>query len=322
MTSRDAPTANDSISVVVVSWNSRDALGRCLAALAAQTLAPNRTVVVDNGSTDGSTDMVRQTFPHVHLLAMGDNLGFAAACNRGIAETDTAWVVTLNDDVEVAPDWVAAIAGAARGAPTDVGMLQSHILFQDTPDRINSTGILLKARGAGCDRDCGIFESELPADREREIFCPTAGAAAYRRSMLDEIAGTGGPFDPTLFVYYSDLDLGWRAQLAGWRARYVREARSWHAFHGSTRRWDRKRLLFDFTTNRAVTLTKNASVPLLLGGFVTVGMLELAWRAGPRGLWRLMQAVSHALSERKRVSALVKVSRWRVERRWTGRDDP
>jgi hypothetical protein len=102
----------------------------------------------------------------------------------------------------------------------------------------------------------------------------------------------------------------------------VREARSWHAFHGSTRRWDRKRLLFDFTTNRAVTLTKNASVPLLLGGFVTVGMLELAWRAGPRGLWRLMQAVSHALSERKRVSALVKVSRWRVERRWTGRDDP
>jgi GT2 family glycosyltransferase len=322
MTSGDARAANDSLSVVVVTWNSRDALRRCLLALAAQTVAPSRIVVVDNGSTDGSTEMVRQSFPHVRSLPLRDNLGFAEACNRGITETDTAWVATLNDDVEVAPDWTAAISAAACEVAADVGMLQSHLLFRDPPDRINSTGILLKAYRAACDRDCGVRESDLPAERAREIFCPTAGAAGYRRQMLDEIAGASGPFDPTLFVYYSDVDLGWRAQLAGWRAWYVRDARAWHVHAASTRRWDKKRLLFDSRKNRAVTLTKNASVPFLLSGLAMLGMLEIAWTLGPRGLWHLAQAVGRALPERERVATLAKVPRRRVEDRWRGRNDP
>ena len=185
------------LSVVVVNWNSRDDLRACLLSLRSQTQADLEVIVVDNGSNDGSGDMTRADFPECILLRQTENLGFAEACNRGIEASTGEWVAMLNNDAVAEPDWAKELARAAESCEATCGMLQSLLLFQDRPHVINSTGIELTPSGGGRDRDEGRtrqsgIEPEL-------IFCPTAGAAAYRRSMLESIKLPEGYFESLAF---------------------------------------------------------------------------------------------------------------------------
>ena len=97
------------LSVVVVNWNSKDHLAECLAALEKQTHRELQVIVVDNGSVDGSVDLVSQRFPQVTLIQAGENLGFAEGCNRGLAVAQGAWVAMLNNDAFAEPEWAAAL---------------------------------------------------------------------------------------------------------------------------------------------------------------------------------------------------------------------
>src|SRR5713101_5004470 len=115
-----------------------------------------------------------------------------------------------------------------------VGMLQSRIVFKQRPDQTNSTGVLLFRNGTIVDR---AYEKSVRADESvEEIFCVSAGAALYRRAMLEDIRLASGFFDRTFFMYFEDVDLGWRGRLAGWSAVYVPSARVLHAFQGSSSR--------------------------------------------------------------------------------------
>ena len=203
------------ISVVIVNWNSKDDLSGCLAALAAQTDTDFATIVVDNGSTDGSVEMVRADFPGVFLIETGENLGFAEGANRGIEAATTAWVATLNNDTVVDPRWIEELRRAAREGGPRLGMLQSCVVFRKDPSRTNSTGVLLHPNGYAMDRDYDVPLRH--GEVGDEIFCPTAGAALYRRAMLDEVKLASGFFDRTFFMYFEDVDLGWRCRLAGWK---------------------------------------------------------------------------------------------------------
>ena len=166
------------LSVVVVNWNSCDDLKICLSSLRGQSHRDLQVIVVDNGSSDGSPAMIARDFPEVTLLAQTENLGFAEACNRGVAASEAEWVALLNNDTAARPAWAHALVEAAQTAPATCGMLQSLLLYLDRPDVINSTGIELTRSGGGRDRDEGriVVETLEP----QEIFCPTAGAAVFR----------------------------------------------------------------------------------------------------------------------------------------------
>lgn len=308
--------ADDSISVVVVNWNARDELAECLSSLVDQTDRDFEVVVVDNGSVDGSLELVRERFGDVvHLVPTGENLGFAEGCNRGIAVARGRWVLTLNNDATLASDGIAVLRAAAASAGARLGMIQACIRFKDRP-RTNSTGLLLFDTGAAIDRDFDVPFAEASA--AGDVFCPTAGAALYRRSMLDAIRLSTGWFDRGHFMYCEDLDLGWRARLAGWEARYEPGVVVMHRFQGSSRKKGRGWVERMCRVNRVRTLVKNASPAFLLASWKqTARDARAQWRAeGLGGLSALARAAVDALPRRREVSRRATLRRRAVEQRY------
>jgi GT2 family glycosyltransferase len=302
------------LSVIVVNWNSKHHLAECLAALEKQTHRELEVIVVDNGSVDGSVELVAERFPQFTLLRAGENLGFAEGCNRGLAFSHGSWVAMLNNDAFAEPDWAAALVQAAENAAPSVGTLQSLMLFHGRPGVVNSTGVELLWNGSGCDRAEGKLQSECAT--RAEIFCACAGAAAYRRSMLEQIKLQNGYFDRTHFMYLEDLDLGWRAQLAGFSAEYVPESVVQHVWHGSSSRRGKNWLVVLSRANRIRTVLKNASGHMMTRTCVNLlgAALEVLWYS--RGPSALYGAVRAGLQGRKEVSALSKRDRREVESKW------
>lgn len=304
------------LSVVVVNWNLRDDLEACLDAIARQTYQDLEVIVVDNGSDDGSEKMVREKFPRYAVIQSGENLGFAEACNRGIEASTGDWVAMLNNDTIADAGWAGALVDAARAAPPTCGMLQSFMYFVSRPDTINSVGIGLTRDGGGVDLHEG--EPRSRALGAEEIFCPSGGAAAYRRSMLEAIKLPVGYFDREHFMYYEDLDLGWRARLAGWSARNVPESIVLHKWHGSADRHGRSWLVVISRTNRIRTLLKNASVGFLVrtAPKSVYEACEAVWHGGARVALGLPGALLTSFRQRRLVGALAVERRSEVEERW------
>lgn len=214
-------------TVVIPNWNGRHLLPTCLAALQRQTCPSFETIVIDNGSTDGSVELIRESFPKVRVLVNQENLGFAAAANQAIRASDAKYVALLNSDTQVDHNWLDVLVEAAE-ADGKIGMCASKMLFADRPGVINSTGICLDL--AGIAWDCRGGEADTASDCEvQEVFGPCGGAALYRREMLEEV----GLFDQDFFAYLEDVDLAWRARRAGWRAVHVPAARVLH-HHSAT----------------------------------------------------------------------------------------
>jgi len=308
------------LSVVVVNWNSRADLEACLHSLRAQTHGELEVVVVDNASTDGSVELVREQFPEVALLQQSDNLGFAEGCNIGIRATRGPWVAMLNNDAVAEPGWAEALVRAADEVGERAGMLQSLMLFQHDPNSVNSTGIELTRTGGGRDRS---EHAARPVGLSREeIFCPTAGAAAYRRTMLEATMLPVGYFDREHFCYYEDMDLGWRCRLAGWSAYFVPGSVVRHRYHGSTSRRGENWIFVTSRTNRLRTLLKNAS-----WGFVarsapqTLYDIARSLRRGRADAARgIASAIREGIEQRGRVSALSVMPRDDIERTWVRED--
>jgi len=212
------------VSLIVLNWNGKHHLERCLSSLLAQTYPDFEVILVDNASTDGSVEFVRERFPKVKIIRNDKNLGFAAGNNVAIKATQGNYVATLNNDTQVDPHWLEELVKAAEADPK-VGMCASKMLFLHQPDMINSTGISLDKAGIAWDRRGGEPDQDTGIE-PIEIFGPCAGAALYRRRMLEEV----GLFDEDFFAYLEDVDLAWRARLAGWRCLYVPKAVVYHLY--------------------------------------------------------------------------------------------
>lgn len=306
------------LSVVIVNWNSQGDLMVCLESLARQTHQELEIIVVDNGSTDGSAQAVRARYPKCVVLDEDQNLGFAEGCNRGIAASHGEWVALLNNDTIADRDWAAHLVAAAEAAPPSCGMLQSVLLFMDRPSEINSTGIILTAWGSGNDRSEGERIDDLC---EEEIFCPTAGACAYRREMLEQIRLPVGYFDRDHFMYFEDLDLGWRARLAGWTAQLVPESIVLHKYQASAARHGRAWMIVLSHRNRLRTLIKNASPSFLARTMPRTleEILRLFRYEGVRTVVPLARAVVESTRYRRFVTQMARSSREGVEATWVGR---
>jgi GT2 family glycosyltransferase len=210
------------VTTIVVNWNGRAYLDKCLLSLLAQTYEPQEIVLVDNGSTDGSADYVMTRYPAVRVIRLPQNTGFAEANNVAIRQAAGTCVALINNDAYAEPGWLEAMVKAVESDP-GVGMVACKMLFADAPDMINSTGLVLDWAGF-----CWDWRGGQPDDPTevaiQECFGPSGAAALYRRAMLDDV----GLFDEDFFAYAEDADLDWRAQRAGWRCLYVPAARVYH----------------------------------------------------------------------------------------------
>ena len=175
------------------------------------------TIVVDNGSADGSADLAEREFA-ARVIRNPDNRGFCAANNQGIAAARGDYIALLNNDAEAEPEWLEALYRACTAAP-DVGMAASKVLVWEDPSRIDKAGHLIFPDGQNRGRGAGTLDRGQ-FDREEETLWPDGCAAMYRRKMLDEIGG----FDEDFFAYGDDAELGLRARIAGWRCIYTPRA--------------------------------------------------------------------------------------------------
>jgi len=213
---------------VVVTWNRCDLLRSCLESLALQNWEPPfEVIVVDNGSDDGSPEMVAREFSEtaafrLKLIRNRENRGFCAANNQGFEASNTELIALLNNDAEAAPDWLSALAGAFEGRP-DVGMAASKILVYEDPQRIDKVGHLIYPDGQNRGRGSGELDAGQ-YDRIEEVLWPDGCAAMYRRAMLEGIGG----FDEDFFAYADDAELGLRARIAGWKCIYIPRAVARH----------------------------------------------------------------------------------------------
>ena len=212
------------ISVIVLNYNGKGFLDGCLSSLASQTYSDFEVIVVDNGSRDGSPEYIEENYPWVRLAKNDENLGFAGGTNVGIRAAKGEFIITLNNDSRADSRFIEELIKPM--ADPEVGVCAAKMLFPD--GRINSAGICISRSGAAWDR--GMFEPDRGQyEFVEEVFGACAGAALYRREMLDEI----GLFDEDFFLYLEDVDLAFRARLAGWKCLYVPGARVIH-HHGGT----------------------------------------------------------------------------------------
>ncbi len=244
------------ISVIILNWNGKHYLERCLSSTLKQTYPNFEVILVDNASTDGSVEFIRERFPEVKVICNEKNLGFAAGNNIAIRATQGEYIATLNNDTQVDPHWLEELVSAAESDPK-IGMCASKMLFLHRPEIINSTGISLDKACIAWDRRGGE-RNEGDENEPIEVFGPCAGAALYRREMLEQV----GLFDEDFFAYLEDVDLAWRARLMGWRCLYVPTAKVYHV-HSATGIEGSPLKTYLLGRNKIWTIVKNYPSPEL-----------------------------------------------------------
>lgn len=256
-------------AVVVPNWDGIDSLAACLDSLLVQS-APTEVIVVENGSTDGSQQFLAEKYPGVTVLLQGKNLGFAGGVNVGIeyalAQGYTA-VALFNNDAVADKDWLEQLQKGLEDQA--VGITTCTFMSADGK-HLDSTGDLFTNWGLPYPRGRDEISTKQ-YDRQTEIFGASGGASLYRVSMLKEI----GLFDEDFFAYYEDVDLSFRAQLAGWKVKYIPESIAYHDT-GSTSRKIKGFTTYQTMKNQPLVVFKN--VPR-----------RLMWRV----LWRF--TIAHTL---------------------------
>jgi GT2 family glycosyltransferase/glycosyltransferase involved in cell wall biosynthesis len=249
------------VSTVIVNRERRELLKMCLRSLEralARVDEETELIVVDNGSSDGSAQLVRELFPQVELVTLDRNEGFAGGVAAGIAAAKGEWIAVFNNDTTVEPEAVAVMLRAGR-SDERVGAVAAQMRFADRRDVLNSAGLELDRLGIAADRLVGSRVRDDHASEPHEVFGATGGAALFRREMLDQVGG----FDESFFAYFEDVDLAWRARAHGWRALYAPRAIVYH-HHSATARHGSPAKLYFVGRNRVRTLAKNATTPMLL----------------------------------------------------------
>lgn len=258
------------IDIVIPNFNGKQFLETCLGSLALQSFANFQVFLVDNGSGDGSVAFVRDIFPVVRCIELGENRGFSAAVNLGIAAGDSTLVFLLNNDTELAPDCLAELVQAAEQhadaffAPKMLSYRQRHIL-DGAGDGYLRGGV--GYRLGTMERDSEVYSEERP------VFGACGGAALYRRAMLDRI----GLFDEDFFAYLEDVDLNFRANRAGFTCRYIPAARVYHIGSATTGSRINPFTVRLSTRNNLYLLLKNYSVSMFFRFLPAMVAYQLLW---------------------------------------------
>lgn len=212
------------VSIVIPNYNGKHFLENCLKAVFAQTIENMEVIVVDNGSTDGSQEYL-DTYPGVRVLKMDKNYGFCGAVNAGIKEADSEYVILLNNDTEVEPDFAKELLTAIKADDRIFSCSSKMVQYHDRT-RMDDAGDYYCALGWAFGRGKGgpVENYDTPVN----IFASCAGAAIYRKKMLESL----GYFDENHFAYLEDIDIGYRARIHGYKNVYAPKAVVYHVGSG------------------------------------------------------------------------------------------
>lgn len=277
------------VSAVVVNWNGAEHICSCLDSIRAQGYPNIEVVVVDNGSTDGSLQMIKERYKDITLVENDANLGYCKALNQGIDAMECEFVLCLNTDVRLETDYVEK-AVRTMGEFPQGGMLSGKILRFDGKTLDSAGQFIGRDRRP---RDRGYDQPDNgQCDMRRFVFSVCGAVAFYRRKMLDEVAIDGQYFDEDYFAFYEDLDLGWRAQLQDWNCIYEPQAVAYHQ-RGATapagrrvfsvlgsRQFARRSTptRYHIIKNRYMTMIKNDSLESFLADILFIMPFEaLLW---------------------------------------------
>ncbi len=271
------------VSIIVVNWNGIEYIDECLASLEKQTWGNKEFILVDNGSHDGSTELMQkwaERIPNAQVIVLDKNSGFCEANNLAFARSRGEWIALLNNDAVAEPNWIEELV--QRGDPgRRIGMLGSKILFAEPEGVIDKAGHLIYWDGQN--RGRGTMEKDIGQyDKEEEILWPDACAALYHRRIFEE---TGG-FDETFFAFGDDADLGMRARLLGWEAWYVPKAVVYHRHSATAGVYSPLKIML-VERNRLLLAIKNFPLSLLLSN----------------PYWSLRRFIWHAYAASKRQGA-------------------
>lgn len=217
------------IYVVIPNWNGKDFLSACLDSLLAQT-QKTPIIVVDNGSSDGSQELIKTKYPQITLVELNKNYGFAGGVNTGIKEAmknGAKYAALLNNDAVADKDWLKNLVDVLEKSPK-TGIVTSKIMRSDKK-HLDSTGDFYSIWGLPFPRgrnevDAGQYNEQT------EVFAASGGASLYRITMFEQI----GLFDEDFFAYFEDVDISFRAQLAGWKIQYAPSAVVYHHVGGTS----------------------------------------------------------------------------------------
>ena len=211
-------------TVVIPNYNGIEYLKNCIDSLLKGTRVP-KIIVVDNGSTDGSRELIETGYPQIRLILFSENKGFDAAVNAGIRAADTEYVFLLNNDTVVDKACVEELENAMEGRDR-LFCAGAKMINMRFPEKIDDAGDFYCALGwafaRGKDKDASGYQ------KPGRIFSACAGAALYRRELFETI----GYFDEEHFAYLEDIDIGYRANIMGYRSEYAPKAVVYHAGSG------------------------------------------------------------------------------------------
>ena len=252
--------ADPLVSIIVVNWNGMEFVDDCLASLEKQTWKQREFILVDNGSTDGSAEHIHNwtaRLANAQGIFLSENTGFCKANNLAFAKATGEWLALINNDAVAEPNWLEELLRHAD-VTGRIGMLGGKILFFDTPGVIDKAGHLIYWDGQN--RGRGTMEADTDQyNKAEEILWPDACAALYHRKLFEE---TGG-FDETFFAFGDDADLGMRARLLGWKARYVPTAVVYHRHSATAGTYSPLKVML-VERNRLLLAIKNFPLALLL----------------------------------------------------------
>ncbi len=286
------------ITVIIPNYNGVNFLKECLEALHTQKNAPGcRILVVDNGSEDGSLELLKGQFPQVSVIVLPENTGFCHAVNLGIEASDTPYVILLNNDTKAHPGFVRALYDAIEANPS-LFSVSAQMLMWDKPELLDGAGDRYCVLGWAYSRGKG--KPAAACSQAAEIFSACGGAAIYRKSVFEKI----GLFDEAHFAYLEDLDIGYRARIHGYRNYYEPSAKVIHYGSASTgsryNEWKTVRA----AANSVYVIAKNMpllqfiwNLPFLFAGFLIKFLFFCKKGMGKLYLKGLAEGIKKSFSE-------------------------
>jgi GT2 family glycosyltransferase len=220
------------VAIAIVTFNSSRFIRQCLKYAFEQDYRPVMVIVIDNASSDETPDILREFTGRIQVVYNRENAGFAAGQNQAIALSNAAWVLTLNPDVRMNPNFISELVAAGQ-TDSSVGSVCGKLLamaadFKRPAEPIfDSTGIYFTPNLRHFDR--GSRQPDRNQyERMEYVFGATGAACLYRREMIEDISVAGEFFDADFFAYREDADVAWRAQLRGWKCLYMPRASAYH----------------------------------------------------------------------------------------------
>jgi GT2 family glycosyltransferase len=262
-------SANPLVSIIIPNYNGKKHLKECLNSLEMMEFNNYEIIMVDNASSDGSVEFVKDLCPEVHVLPLEKNYGFAEGCNLGAQQARGEYIVFLNNDTKVDVFWLKELLLATKKYGEN-HIYSSKVLFYDQPDTLNTIGGIITPMGSGLDINFGKKDIDK-YNKVRFVASPSGCSMLLKKALFLEMDG----FDKDYFAYLEDVDFGWRCWLKGHKTYYIPQSVVYHKYGSTGGKMDTPFRVYNVQKNRLFNILKNFSFSKLITGFIVSVMFDL-----------------------------------------------